>query len=176
MDLRLTLLPLFLLLTGCVGIPTGIEPVRDFNINRYLGTWYEVARLDHSFERGLSKVTATYTLRKDGGISVLNLGYSSTDNRWRQAEGKAYFVGKSDTAYLKVSFFGPFYGSYIVFDLDNEYQHAMVSGPNKSYFWILSRTPEIDKATLQQLLDKAEQLGFDTDKLIYPLHNGQQSH
>lgn len=160
-----------LVLVGCVGKPDNIEPVSDFDLQRYLGTWYEIARLDHRFERGLSKVTANYTLRDDGGVRVLNRGYSAKKGEWKQAEGKAYFVEDANTGYLKVSFFGPFYGSYIVFVLDKEnYQHAVVSGPDKSYLWILARTPEIDETLKKRLIRKAAEKGFNTAKLIFVEH------
>jgi apolipoprotein D and lipocalin family protein len=159
---------LAVLVAGCVGKPDNITPVSNFESVRYLGKWYEVARLDHSFERGLSKVTAEYSARSDGGLKVLNRGYNSAKSEWKDAEGKAYFVETPDIGYLKVSFFGPFYGSYIVFDLDQkDYQYSMVSGPDKSYLWILSRTPTMDDATKKRLVDKAQALGFDTSKLIY---------
>lgn len=162
---------LYLLLTGCAGLPDGITPVSDFELERYLGKWYEVARLDHSFERGLSHVTAQYSLRPDGGVKVINRGYSVEKNLWKEAEGKAYFVNDSNTGYLKVSFFGPFYGSYIIFELDKEnYQYSLVSGPDKSYLWILARTPSLDEAIQYRLLKKAREMGFETDKLIYVKH------
>ncbi|HEY0063601.1 MAG TPA: lipocalin family protein, partial [Telluria sp.] len=103
-----------LLLAGCVSKPENIEPVGNFNTQKYLGKWYEIARLDHSFERGLDHVTAEYSLRDDGGLKVLNRGYNKEKSEWKDAEGKAYFVEKPDLGYLKVSFFGPFYGAYIV--------------------------------------------------------------
>ena len=157
-----------LVLAGCVGRPENIVPVSNFDTARYLGKWYEIARLDHSFERGLSHVTADYSLRQDGGLKVLNRGYKDADAKWKEAEGKAYFVDKKDVAYLKVSFFGPFYGSYIVFDLDQQdYSYSMISGPDKSYLWLLSRTPTMDPALQQRLVEKARGLGFDTSKLIY---------
>ncbi|MCC7644519.1 MULTISPECIES: lipocalin family protein [unclassified Janthinobacterium] len=161
-----------LVLAGCVGRPENIVPVSNFDTTRYLGKWYEIARLDHSFERGLSHVTADYSLRQDGGLKVLNRGYKDADAVWKDAEGKAYFVDKKDVGYLKVSFFGPFYGSYIVFDLDQQnYSYSMISGPDKSYFWLLSRTPIMDPALQQRLIEKAGSLGFDTSKLIYVKQN-----
>ena len=169
MQLRVCLaLFVVLCLSNCTGIPDGISPVKEFNLDRYLGKWYEIARLDHSFERGLNSVTAEYTLKDDGGVKVINRGYSAEDKAWNEAEGKAYFVGAPDEAYLKVSFFGPFYGSYIVFELDKEnYQYAFVSGPDKSYLWLLARTPEVDKALIERFTTKAEELGYATDKLIF---------
>jgi apolipoprotein D and lipocalin family protein len=160
-----------ILLAGCTGKPEGVEPVGNFDLSRYLGTWYEIARLDHSFERGLSRVSAHYSLNDDGSVKVINRGYSAEDNAWEQAEGKAYFVGAEDEGYLKVSFFGPFYGSYIVFELDHDdYQYSMVSGPDNSYLWILSRSTEIDEPVLDRLVSKAKASGFDTSKLIYVDH------
>ena len=159
---------LCLLLTGCVGLPENVKPVENFNLEKYLGTWYEIARLDHSFERGLTRVTATYSLRSDGGVKVVNRGYSAEKQRWKEAVGKAYFVNGPKLGYLKVSFFGPFYGAYIVFELDHEqYQYSLVSGPDKSYLWILARNPIIKASTNDFLIAKAAALGFDTHKLIF---------
>ncbi len=157
-----------LLLAGCVGKPDNVIPVAKFDTSRYLGKWYEIARLDHSFERGLNQVSAEYSLRDDGGLRVVNRGYMAAGATWKESVGKAYFIGQHDVGYLKVSFFGPFYGSYIVFELDQQsYQYAMISGPDKSYLWILSRTPAMDEATKKRLVAKAQALGFDTAKLIY---------
>ena len=149
-------------------MPETIKPVQGFKLDRYLGKWYEIARLDHSFERGLQQITAQYSMREDGGVRVLNRGFSIADKQWEQAEGKAYFVQEPDTGYLKVSFFGPFYGSYVIFELDKEnYQYAFVAGPDLSYLWLLSRTPEVDQSLLTSFVEKAKLAGFDTDKLIY---------
>lgn len=161
----LWLLILFFL-AGCVEIPKNVKPVEDFELKRYLGTWYEIARLDHSFERGLERITATYTIREDNGVKVINRGFNIEKKTWSQAEGKAYFVESPDVGYLKVSFFGPFYGSYIVMDTDYK-TYAMISGPDHSYFWILARTPILDKKTVSRLVEKAQKSGFDTDKLIF---------
>ncbi|HOO46038.1 MAG TPA: lipocalin family protein [Deltaproteobacteria bacterium] len=167
---RLSIL-LFLFLTGCVGLPENVQPVDNFRLERYLGTWYEIARLDHSFERGLTRVTADYRLLRDGGVRVLNRGYSAEENLWKQAEGKAYFVKGSDHGYLKVSFFGPFYGSYIIFELDHEnYRHALVCGPDKSYLWFLARSPVMEKDLIESLMEKAAAAGFDTGRLIFVDH------
>jgi len=158
-------------LTGCVGIPDAVSPVTGFQLERYLGKWYEIARLDHSFERGLTRVTAEYSLRSDGGVKVLNRGYSAGEKAWKEAEGKAYFVTTADQGYLKVSFFGPFYGSYVVFELDREnYQYALVCGPNKSYLWMLARSPEVPDTLKKTLTEKAAALGFDTSQLIFVDH------
>jgi len=156
-----------LVLTACSGMPDNITPVKKFELDRYLGKWYEIARLDHSFERGLEKITAEYTLREDGGISVINRGYSPKDDEWNVAEGKAYFVNGDNEGYLKVSFFGHFYGSYVIFELDEEnYQYAFISGPNTSYLWLLSRTPTLPKEVINRFIQITKELGFSTSDLI----------
>ncbi len=158
-----------LLLTACVGDADKYPTVTGFELNRYLGTWYEIARFDHSFERGLDQVSAEYSLRDDGGVKVLNKGFNTKKQKWHEAIGKAYFVETPDIAKLKVSFFGPFYGSYNVIALDKkDYQYVMITG-GKDYLWILSRTPQLSPEIQAELLSKARSLGFDVDKLIYPI-------
>lgn len=159
------------LLTACTGIPEGVTPVSGFDINRYLGIWYEIARLDHRFERGLSDIRAEYSQSEDGGIKVLNSGYDAEEGVRQTAEGKAYFIDKADIGRLKVSFFGPFYGAYNIIALDkSSYRYVMISGPNRDYLWILARSPTLDKQILQQLIAEAASLGFATDKLIFDRH------
>lgn len=166
--LRYGLVGMFcLVLMGCTGIPEGIEPVTDFDQERYLGTWYEIARLDHSFERGLSEVTATYRANPDGSIAVLNRGFDQEEARWREAEGVARFVDSSTVAHLKVSFFGPFYGSYIVFELGENYEHAFVSGFNREYLWLLSRSPQVTDTLRNEFLETITKLGFAPDDLVW---------
>ncbi|MCO7191210.1 lipocalin family protein [Pseudoalteromonas sp. XMcav2-N] len=156
------------ILSSCLGMPQGVQPVNNFELNRYLGKWYEIARLDHSFERGLSRVTAQYSMREDGGVKVINRGFNAEENQWREAEGKAFFVNQDDEAYLKVSFFGPFYGAYVVFELDHQnYQYAFVSGPDTDFLWLLSRTPEVDQAIIDKFVSMASERGFDTKSLIF---------
>lgn len=157
-------------LQACSHLPENIKPVSDFELNRYLGTWYEIARLDHSFERGLEQVTAEYSLRDDGGVKVVNRGFNTKKQAWKEATGKAYFVGDENIGQLKVSFFGPFYGGYNIIALDEAYQYAMVCGPDRSYLWILARTPDLDSSVLNDLVRAAEGLGFATDQLIYVKH------
>ena len=160
-----------LLLTGCLGYPGTVEPVNNFDVNRYLGKWYEVARLDHPFERGLSRVSADYSLLDDGVIKVVNRGYSASEDKWSQATGKASFVKSSDIGYLKVSFFGPFYGSYVIFDIDEaNYQWAFVTGPDTSYLWLLARTPDVNDAIKERFKSRAVEAGYDTDELIWVEH------
>ena len=181
--LYFTVLPFCLLVLALIGLacilkpisdfwqsrtPVNVEPIADFKLDRYLGKWYEIARLDHSFERGLTQVTAEYSLREDGGVRVLNRGFSTEENAWKEAEGKAYFAKGDDRGYLKVSFFGPFRSSYIVFDLDQEnYRYALVCGPKKSYLWILAREPSLEEDVRIRLVEKAAASGFDTSKLIF---------
>ena len=154
------------LLLCCTGTPAGLHPVAPFDAERYLGRWYEIARLDHSFERGLSQVTATYSRNQEGSIKVLNRGYDAKRQAWKEAEGKAWFVEGVDKGHLKVSFFGPFYGGYNVLVLDKEYEHALVSGPNRDYLWILARTPTLPEATYQALVQQAKAMGFASEQLL----------
>ena len=171
---KLTVLAaLFLTLqSSCTGSPDGVTVVTGFEIDRYLGTWYEIARLDHSFERGLSSVTANYSLRDDGGVRVMNRGHHDQSGEWDEAIGKAYFVGPSDVGQLKVSFFGPFYGGYNIVELDKSgYQYSLVAGPDRDYLWILSRTAQMQPDILQSLVNKARELGFATDELIFVEHD-----
>ncbi|WP_425557354.1 lipocalin family protein [Ferrimonas pelagia] len=155
------------LLVACTGLPAGVEPVKGFELNRYLGAWHEVARLDHSFERGLSQVSATYSMRDDGGVRVINRGWDTQTGEWREAQGKAYFVGTPDTAHLKVSFFGPFYGSYAVFWLDDNYQYAFISGNTNGYLWLLARSESVPEAIKLQFIAQARALGFNPEQLIW---------
>ncbi|MGI2126304.1 lipocalin family protein [Shewanella oncorhynchi] len=165
---KLLLVISIFLLSGCLGMPKLVQPVNDFELNKYLGKWYEIARLDHSFERGLSKVSAEYSLKEDGGVRVINRGFSAAKNEWKEAEGKAYFVNGDSEGYLKVSFFGPFYGSYVVFELDHEnYQYAFISGPDTGYLWLLAKTPNVPPEVLQKFVEMSKARGFDTDNLIY---------
>ncbi|MGQ7847663.1 lipocalin family protein [Granulosicoccus sp. 3-233] len=157
-----------LALVSCTGLPRNVEPVKEFDVDRYLGTWYEVARLDHRFERGLSQVTAEYALQDDGSVRVTNRGYKEETGEWSEAEGKAVFVDEEDVGHLKVSFFGPFYSSYVVFELDDEdYQYAFVTGHNRKYLWFLSRTPEVSDALKSRFLQQAENADFDTSELVW---------
>ncbi|MGP6380678.1 outer membrane lipoprotein Blc [Yersinia bercovieri] len=165
---KLSVLMATLLSVACsVTPPKDVKIVDNFQLPRYLGTWYEIARLDHSFERGLDHVTANYSPRDDGGIKVINRGYNANKQQWQESVGKAYFIGSPQQASLKVSFFGPFYGGYNVIDLDDEYQHALIAGPNRDYLWILSRTPTIDSQTRDRLVAVAKNYGFPVEDLIW---------
>ena len=161
-----------LAISGCSSTspPPGIAPVTPFDLARYEGRWYEVARLDHSFERGMMDVSATYQRQSDGSVRVVNRGFDVAKNQWRQAVGKALFTGDANTASLKVSFFGPLYGGYHVAALDADYQWALVVGPDRSYFWVLSRTRQLAPALREQIIARAKALGIDTQALIWVTH------
>ena len=159
--------PFFLLLlalTGCQVQPS-LPTVPEFELSRYLGKWYETARLDHSFERGMSEVSAHYSLNEDGTVKVINSGIR--DGKRRSITGVAKTA--KTPGELRVSFFRPFYGSYRVVALTPDYSLAMVvSGNSRKYLWILSRTPEADPELVQQYLELARSYGFDTGKIIFP--------
>lgn len=157
-------------LIGCTSIPEGVQPISNFDVNKYQGKWYEIARLDHSFERGLEEITAQYKIKDNGDVEVLNKGFSVEKNKWLSATGTAKFVGEPGLAHLKVSFFGPFYGSYIVFELDEHYQYAFVAGPDHSYLWLLSRSKTLPSNVIDKFVARSTELGFDTSKLIYVKH------
>jgi lipocalin len=140
--------------------------VKELDLNRYLGKWYEIARFPHSFEENLVGVTATYSLRDDGKIKVLNQGYKNTlDGELSVAEGKAKIPNKLEPAKLKVSFFWIFYGDYNVLELDENYQYVMIGSSTDKYFWILSRTPQMAPEVYEMLLEKARKRGYNLDKL-----------
>ena len=168
--MRLFLFAALALLAGCGQVPDGVEAVGGFDAERYLGRWYEIARLDHRFERGLDSISATYTARDDGGIDVLNRGYDRAAGEWREARGRARFVGPRDVAMLEVSFFGPFYGGYNVVALDPDYQLSLVAGPTRDYLWILARQPDPPRDSVDRLVKRAAELGFDTDAMIWVSH------
>lgn len=157
------------LLSACQALtpPKGVKPVTQFDLQRYQGRWFEIARLENRFEKGLTQVTATYLPQADGSVQVINRGFNPQRQSWSQSVGKAKFIGRSDNAALKVSFFGPFYASYNVIALDSSYQHALVCGPDRSYLWLLSRQPTIDQSTRRWLLEQAQQAGFNTQALLW---------
>lgn len=167
---------LFLLLTGCAVLtagcastrpPPGVMAVTPFDLQRYSGRWYELARLDHRFERGLSDVSAVYTPQADGSVRVVNRGYASASGQWREAVGKALFIGEPRTGSLKVSFFGPFYGGYHVAALDPDYRWSLVVGADTGYAWILARDRQLSPAQREAIVARAKALGVDTSALIW---------
>lgn len=152
-------------------IPDNAEAVRSFDIQKYLGKWYEIARFDYRFERDMNNVTAEYSQAEDGKIHVVNRGFNTKTKEWKQAEGKAKFAGDTDEARLKVSFFGPFYSGYNVVEIDPQYRYALVAGENLDYLWILSREQTIPDAVKDDYLRQAEAIGYDTGKLIWVTHD-----
>lgn len=163
----LFLLSLSSLIVACTGVPQGIEPVTGLNADKYLGKWYEIARLDHSFEEGLSRVAAEYELQDDGSIKVTNRGFDAAAGEWSVAEGRAVFVENESTGHLKVSFFGPFYASYVIFEVDKKkYQYAYVTGYDRDYLWFLSRTPEVSAEAIARFREVAAEAGFDLEELV----------
>ncbi len=160
-----------LLLGGCVAPPRGVQPVTDFELTRYMGKWYEIARLDHSFERGLTDVTAEYLLAQDGSVTVINRGYDPAREEWREVKGRGLAIGPEGTGSLKVRVGAPFYGGYHVIALDKEhYQWAVVSGPTRDFLWILARGPELPSALIEHLKEKLRELKFAADDLIMVQH------
>ena len=157
-----------LLLASLVGCKStsNLKVVSGFEPDRYLGTWYEVARYPHRFEKNLSSVSAQYARNEDGTIKVTNRGYNDSSNEWETIDGVAKLKGDSDSGWLKVSFFKPFYASYKIIHLDDEYTQAIVTGPTYGYLWILSRSPALDDAEMELLVTQTERFGFDRDKLI----------
>ena len=140
--------------------------IKNFDLNRYLGTWYEIARFPHSFEKNLVGVTATYSLRPDGKVRVENAGYKGTlDGKRDVAVGKARLAGKPDEGHLKVSFFLFFYADYYIMDMDPDYRWALIGSKSDKYLWILSRTPMMDDETYYLILEKAVSLGYDLTEL-----------
>lgn len=169
--LALLLLTLFSLAGCSFAPPQGVEVVQPFDLQRYLGTWYEIARLDHSFERNLDNVSAVYSLRPDGDVKVLNSGYTMDEGKRKEAIGRAKFIGSPDVASLKVSFFGPFYGGYHVVELDEDYRWALVLGPDTNYLWILARDKHLPDEVLEQLVQRISELGVDPASLIWVAQN-----
>ena len=163
------------LLTSCSSIPEKAKAIDNFELNKYLGTWYEVARFDFRFEKDLDNVSAQYSINKDGNVNVLNSGYNYKKEEWTRADGVAKFRGDKNLAELKVSFFGPFYAGYNVIALDEAYQYALVAGKNLDYLWILSRTKDIPENIKSEYLKIAQEIGYDTSKLLWVTHDREDN-
>lgn len=161
-------------LFSCATIPKGAVAVKPFDKEKYLGKWYEIARKDFKFERNLSNTTAEYSLNENGTIKVNNQGYNTIKGEWKQAIGKAKFVGEENTAMLKVSFFGPFYSGYNVLAIDDEYKYALIAGESTKYLWILSREVNIPEEIKDKYLKIAKEIGYNTDDLVWVEHDKQQ--
>ncbi|MCW2120128.1 lipocalin family protein [Flavobacterium sp. 7A] len=161
------------LLASCSNksIPDKATAVQDFDKNKYLGKWYEIARLDFKFEKGLNNTTAEYSIKDNGMIKVDNKGYDYKKNKWKESIGKAKFVGEENIAMLQVSFFGPFYAGYNVIAIDPDYKYALISGSSLDYLWILSRETTIPEDIKVDYLQKAKKIGFATNDLIWVQQN-----
>lgn len=162
------------LLSSCSSVPKGAVVVKPFDKDRYLGKWYEIARFDFRFEKNMNNTTAEYSLNEDGTIKVVNSGYDTLKKKWKQSVGKAKFRGSPNEAKLKVSFFGPFYGSYNVIALDDQYKYALVAGKNLDYLWILAREKTIPNEIKENYVQLASSIGFKTENLIWVEHNGSK--
>lgn len=155
----------------CSTISKGVVAVKPFDKKKYLGLWYEIARMDFRFERNLNNTTANYSLNSNGTIKVENRGYNYITKKWKQAVGKAKFYKDNNTAMLRVSFFGPFFSGYNVIALDNDYKYALIAGKNLKYLWILSRETTIPEDIKQNYLKTAQSSGFKTGDLIWVEHD-----
>jgi apolipoprotein D and lipocalin family protein len=154
-------------LRSCASIPEGAVAIKPFDKEKYLGKWYEIARMDFRFERNLNNVTANYSIKENGNIKVDNRGFDYLTKEWKQAIGKAKLAGDPDEAKLKVSFFGPFYSGYNVIALDDQYKYALVAGQNLKYLWLLSRETTMPESTKQSYLNIAKGLGYDVSTLVW---------
>ncbi|SDE86834.1 lipocalin family protein [Rhodospira trueperi] len=163
----LALLGGLLALAGCTGLPSGLTAVRDFDVTRFYGTWYSIMRLDHSFERGMTNVRATYQPRDDGTVAVLNRGWNPRTCRWSTISGTARFREGPDVASFGVTLGAPIEGGLHIIALDTEdYQWALASGPTRGYLWILSRTPTMPDEQRHALMRRARDFGFPVENLV----------
>lgn len=165
------LITAFFMFYSCTTIPKGATAVKPFDKEKYLGKWYEIARLDFKFEKDLNNTTAEYSIKEDGKIKVDNKGYNYKTKKWKQAIGKAKFVENDDVAKLKVSFFGPFYSGYNVVAIDKDYKYALIFGKNTDYMWILSRETTLPEEVKNNYLKLAKEIGYKTDDLIWVEHD-----
>ncbi len=163
----LGILGVFLFNSCAVGIPKGATAVQDFDSEKYLGKWYEIARFDFRFEKNLNNVTAEYSKKDNGNIKVKNRGYDYIKQIWKESVGEAKFVNEPTEARLKVSFFKPIWSGYNVIDIDENYKYALVAGNDLDYLWILSRETTIPESYKQRFLAKAKSLGYKTENLIW---------
>ncbi|MRI63455.1 hypothetical protein EDM00_05555 [Ornithobacterium rhinotracheale] len=154
-------------LVGCVSIPKGVQAVKGFEKEKYLGKWYEIARFDFKFEKNMKNVTAEYSQNADGSIKVVNRGFNTKKNKWDEAVGKAKFVNEPTEARLKVSFFGPFYAGYNVVMMEPDYENVLVMGNNTDYIWFLSRNKKMPEDVKQKFMQKAKDAGYDLSRLVW---------
>lgn len=161
-----------ILLNSCAaGIPEGATAVQNFDAKKYLGKWYEIARMDFRFEKNLNNVTAEYSTKENGHIKVDNKGYDYVKDKQKQSIGEARFRGAENVGELKVSFFKPIWSGYNVIDIDENYQYALVAGDSLKYLWILSREKTIPEDVKQRFLQKAKSIGYNVDELVWVKHD-----
>ena len=164
-----------ILFSGCAHSTADLAPVEDFQVEKYMGCWYEIVRLPHYFERGLDEVSAEYSLNSDGTIKVINRGQRNGEKTQIIGKAKLKYPEKRPlTGELRVSFFGPFYSDYRIIELAPDYSYAVVTGANRNYLWILSRQPAMPQAQLQEILSRLKGKGFATDKLEYPRQSSSE--
>lgn len=161
---------LLLFFVGCSTKYPDLKTVKKVDIEKYKGTWYEIARFEHFFEKGCKNVTATYEIKDNGNIKVINRCTNIEGGKKKEAVGEAYAIDDSNSK-LKVSFFKPFYGDYWILDLDENYNYALVGSPNREYLWILSRTKTISDEVKNSILEKLPLLEFDVNKFIWTIHD-----
>lgn len=163
------ILSLMISFVGCIDEKQHppLATVSRVDINRYLGLWYEIARIDHSFQKDCVASTAEYSLRPDGSIKVVNkCRKKDIQGELASVEGKAWVIDKDTNAWLKVQFFWPFRGDYVIIDLDGkDYSYAVVGHPSRDYLWVLSRVPQMDDGTYREILNKISQQGYDINRI-----------
>lgn len=164
------------ILKSRASIPKGAQAVKPFDVNKYLGNWYEIARLDFHFEKDITNATAEYSLNEDNTIKVVNRGYDLKQEKWDESTGKAKFAESPDEAKLKVSFFGPIWSGYNVLAIDPQYKYALVAGRNLNYMWLLSREKTMPEKIRKEYLKKAYELGYDISKLVWTKHPKKESY
>lgn len=159
------------LLSSCSSIPKNARAVENFNADRYLGSWYEIARFNYRFEKNLDNVAARYSSKNSLEIKVVNSGYNFKKEKWTSTTGTAKFAKDKSIGELKVTFFKPFYAGYNVVAIDKDYKYALVAGRNLSYLWILSREKTMPEEIKNQYLEKAKEIGYDVSKLVWVKHD-----
>ena len=167
MKTSVLLIAVALMFTGCSSVTDVVEPVANFDLDKYLGSWYEIARIDFRFEKNMDQTTATYSMNSDGTVRVVNRGYDYVKNEWKESIGKARFRGDNSRGALEVSFFGPFYAEYNILALDEEYKYALVGGRTYDNLWILSREKTIPENIRQDYLEIAKDIGYDINRLVW---------
>ncbi|SEA36274.1 apolipoprotein D and lipocalin family protein [Arachidicoccus rhizosphaerae] len=153
--------------------PRKAEPIKDFDLYNYLGNWYEIARLDHRFEKHMTNVMASYSVNEDGNIRIINSGYQAKKDKWEKVEAVGKFRGSEHEGALKVSFFTPIYEGYNIISIDDNYKYALIAGRNLEYLWILSREKSIPQNIKNNYLKLAELIGYNISKLTWVRHDKQ---